>query len=81
MSWQTLEVEVYRLWKNGTWDKVTIEISDMSLGSQPWDNNAIEIIESRAVQKAWLDLSKRFIDREKPVQIGLYMPSVLAVRE
>lgn len=60
----TTQVEVYRLWPNGTWDKATVEVM-----SEPW---SMEIVESRAASAAWQQL---IAERDKPLQIGLYMPS------
>ena len=63
-------VEVYRLWKNDKWDKIpiTIEIPEGLETSE-------EFIESKAVQKAWLNLELLSIG-SKPFQIGLYMQSI-----
>lgn len=61
----TVKVETYRLWPDGTWDKVEVEIL-----SEPW---IMEIVESRAVTVAWTQL---VASEKKPLQIGLYMPSV-----
>ena len=66
-------VEVYRLWKNDKWDKipVTIEIPEGLEENE-------EYIESKAVQKAWLDIASITIVA-KPFQIGLYMQSLYGV--
>ena len=58
----TTQVEVYRLWPNGTWDKATVEVL-----SEPW---TMEIVESRAASAAWQQL---IFEKDKPVpfQIGL----------
>lgn len=60
----TTQVEVYRLWPTGRWDKATVEVL-----SEPW---TMEIVESRAASAAWQELLD---EEDKPLQIGLYMPS------
>lgn len=62
----TTQVEVYRLWPNGTWDKATVEVL-----SEPW---TMEIVESRAASAAWQQLIGEKAG-PTPFQIGLYMPS------
>lgn len=59
-------VEVYRLWGNWSWDKIPIQINCE-------EGDSDEIIESRAVTAAWLQLIN---SKQKPVQIGLYMLSI-----
>lgn len=61
----TAKVETYRLWPDGTWDKVEVEVM-----AEPWK---LEVIESRAVTVAWKQL---IAEEVKPLQIGLYMPSI-----
>lgn len=58
-------VEVYLLWKNGTWESRTVEVP-----AEPWTDNAVE---SRACEKAWLEVER--CGGEKPIQIGLIMSS------
>jgi len=71
MTFVQKPVECYRLWPDGRWDKVSICIE---MPRQMEDN--IEFIESRAVERAWLDLLD---ESNKPVQIGLYMLSIYGV--
>lgn len=64
-------VECYRLWPDGHWDKVEI---CLEIPREMADN--AEFIESRAVERAWLDL---LTESNKPIQIGLYMLSLYGV--
>ena len=67
-------VEVYRLWKDNKWDKVSITV-DIPKGLEESE----EFLESKAVEKAWLDLAMVEIGA-KPLQIGLYMHSIYGVK-
>lgn len=65
-------VECYRLWKNGSWDKVTICVEI------PIDlKDDVEFIETRAVEQAWIELLDQ---NDKPLQIGLYMISIYEIQ-
>jgi len=61
----TAQVEVYRLWPDGHWDRTTVEVL-----AEPW---SMEIIESRAASAAWKQL---IAEEAKPLQIGLFMHSI-----
>lgn len=58
------KVSVYRLWPDGKWDQVEIDVP-----SEPWLDTIVEV---KAVEKAWLDLIG--MDK-KPIQIGMMMHS------
>jgi hypothetical protein len=59
------KVEVYLLWKDGTWTKMTVEVP-----LEPWTDNAVEVA---ACERAWLEVTKA--GGAKPIQIGLIMSS------
>lgn len=63
-------VEVYRLWGNGTWDKVPVTIE--------YDGDNDDVIESRAVTAEWIRLS--LCNSQKPLQVGLYMHSIYGAK-
>jgi hypothetical protein len=60
-------VEMYRLWQDGTWDKVTVTV--FMEYTMPDD-----VLEARACQQAWLDLVRT--GEKKPLQIGMIMSSL-----
>ena len=62
-------VQCYRLWPDFKWDLVDITIDIIP---ELFEN--MEYIESKSVQKAWMQISDQ---KYKPHQIGLYMPSVM----
>lgn len=64
-------VQVYRLWEDGTWDLVNIDIED-----EPWTQ---EIVESRACEQAWTHLAMLretlpYKSKGRCMRVGLYTP-------
>ena len=57
----TKTVQVYRLWPNGHWDVTEVEIPD--------EPSKAEIVEERAVAKAWGHFANL---QYRPVRIGLW---------
>ena len=63
---KTCKVQVYRLWPTGLWyDLIEVEVD-----AEPY---MVEVIEARAIMAEWMRIRRNNLN--KPIQIGLYMPS------